>query len=262
MKKNDARKPARHPDFITGIYNYCDRWCERCALTARCRHYATEQEQRKQRGQSPKDHDSFWKNLEASLALTRDLRLDLAKEHGVDLDEQALQASAVPSRTRRRNSGQHPLAKAAGAYSNMVDEWFKEGEAALRDKEEEVLAQDKLGVSTVQEEIASLTDVVEVLRWYQYQIPVKLRRGLDGKAEPEGPGDLPDDSDGSVKVALIAIDRSIAAWMRMREFFPGRAESILPLLLHLDRLRRSAETEFPNARRFVRPGFDTLDTSK
>jgi hypothetical protein len=22
--------------FISGIYNYCDRWCERCSMTARC----------------------------------------------------------------------------------------------------------------------------------------------------------------------------------------------------------------------------------
>jgi hypothetical protein len=29
--------------FIDGIYNYCDRWCERCAFTARCRLFADEQ---------------------------------------------------------------------------------------------------------------------------------------------------------------------------------------------------------------------------
>jgi hypothetical protein len=26
--------------FIVGIYNYCDRWCERCALTSYCRLFA------------------------------------------------------------------------------------------------------------------------------------------------------------------------------------------------------------------------------
>ena len=26
--------------FIVGIYNYCDRWCERCALTSHCRLFA------------------------------------------------------------------------------------------------------------------------------------------------------------------------------------------------------------------------------
>jgi len=262
MKKNDSRRLARNPGFIPSIYNYCDRWCERCAFTDRCAQYAMEQEQRKQSGKAPKGHDAFWKNLEASLALTKDLLIDLAKEHGVSLDECELKRLDPHPRAEHRTSGQHPLAKAAGAYSKRVDEWFKDGEAALREKEEEILAHVKLGVSSVKEEIASLTDVVEVLRWYQYQIHVKLLRGLDGKSEQKDAGDFPSDSDGSVKVALIAMDRSVAAWMRMRDFFPGWADAILTLLIHLDRLRRATEREFPNARSFVRPGFDTEEAKR
>jgi len=29
-----------HEAFIPGIYNYCDRWCETCAFTSRCRVFA------------------------------------------------------------------------------------------------------------------------------------------------------------------------------------------------------------------------------
>ena len=28
--------------FIPGVYNYCDRWCERCPFASRCRSYAME----------------------------------------------------------------------------------------------------------------------------------------------------------------------------------------------------------------------------
>jgi len=31
---------ARDPRFVPGIYNYCDQWCQRCALTSRCMNYA------------------------------------------------------------------------------------------------------------------------------------------------------------------------------------------------------------------------------
>ncbi|MDO8793409.1 MAG: hypothetical protein Q7J25_02180 [Vicinamibacterales bacterium] len=31
--------------FIVSIFNYCDRWCERCPLTARCRVFAMSAEQ-------------------------------------------------------------------------------------------------------------------------------------------------------------------------------------------------------------------------
>ncbi len=33
MDKEQLKKLAKDPKFISGIYNYCDRWCERCAFT-------------------------------------------------------------------------------------------------------------------------------------------------------------------------------------------------------------------------------------
>jgi hypothetical protein len=43
----------------------------------------------------------------------------------------------------------------------------------------------------------------------------------------------------------------------LREQFPDQADEILDLLVHLDRVRRGAERAVPDARAFVRPGFDT-----
>jgi len=76
---------------------------------------------------------------------------------------------------------------------------------------------------------------------------------------PQDLDEFPKDSDGSAKVALIAIDRSIAAWGQMREHFVEHRDDILDVLVHLDRLRRKTETLFPDARVFVRPGFDSTD---
>src|SRR5262245_58416083 len=42
MRSKDFLDLAKDPNFISGIYNYCDRWCERCAFTSRCFLYATE----------------------------------------------------------------------------------------------------------------------------------------------------------------------------------------------------------------------------
>jgi hypothetical protein len=39
MDKEELKKLAADPNHITGIYNYCDRWCERCSFTARCLNY-------------------------------------------------------------------------------------------------------------------------------------------------------------------------------------------------------------------------------
>ena len=44
MKKEEYRKKleqlGRRKDLISGIHNYCDRWCERCPYTSRCGSFA------------------------------------------------------------------------------------------------------------------------------------------------------------------------------------------------------------------------------
>jgi hypothetical protein len=100
--------------------------------------------------------------------------------------------------------------------------------------------------------------MVEIIHWYQHFIYVKLMRavrGTLGNAEEEWE-DFPKDSDGSAKVALIAIDRSMAAWGHMHQFFPSHQDQIMAIIVHLERLRNRTETIFPEARHFVRPGFD------
>jgi hypothetical protein len=67
---------------------------------------------------------------------------------------------------------------------------------------------------------------------------------------------IQNDSNGKAKVALIAIDRSIAAWGRLSLLLPEKAGGIMPTLSHLEALRRHTEQTFPHARDFIRPGFD------
>ena len=109
-------------------------------------------------------------------------------------------------------------------------------------------------------EATGLEDAVQVIRWYQHQIYVKLMRAVRGelREEQEILDEFPKDSNGSAKVALIAIDRSIAAWGEIRNHFPLFNKDIMDLLLHLERLRRKVEKVFPAAREFIRPGFDKI----
>jgi hypothetical protein len=82
--------------------------------------------------------------------------------------------------------------------------------------------------------------------------------GDDSEFEDE---EYPKDSDGSAKVALIAIERSMAAWTHMHTHFPSHQDQILDILNQLDRLRKRVETIFPEARNFVRPGFDETNSA-
>jgi hypothetical protein len=153
-----------------------------------------------------------------------------AGEAGVDLNART-EDDDTRHKRKRQLVDNHPLTKAGKKYANAASDWFREFDQTI--------------------EVSDLEDAREVIQWYQYQIAVKTMRALSGRKE-----ELDDDSDGSAKVALIGIDRSIAAWRMMQLSSPERAESIVPLMLQLERLRQRVEKSFPQARDFVRPGFD------
>ena len=44
MDKEKLKKLLKDERLIPGIYNYCDRWCERCSFTSRCLNFASSEE--------------------------------------------------------------------------------------------------------------------------------------------------------------------------------------------------------------------------
>lgn len=65
---------AANPEHIPGVYNYCDRWCERCPLTRRCLNFAMEQEQLREDfdgddANRDLDNQKFWKVMSDNLKL-------------------------------------------------------------------------------------------------------------------------------------------------------------------------------------------------
>ena len=157
----------------------------------------------------------------------------------------------------------HLLLHMSKPYIAMVDQWFGPFEN-LADNEPDDPEMDT-GVDPKQTsseaDTVAFRDAVEVVRWYQYQIHVKLKRALDSARDEKAWNldDLPKDSEGSAKVALVGIDRSISAWGKISTVFPSQKEETLSILSFLKRLRDRVEKEFPAARSFVRPGFDDAD---
>jgi hypothetical protein len=265
MKRKALDQLARDPRFISGIYNYCDRWCERCPLSNRCLNYAMEKEED---DGDPEARDltneKFWKKLENTFRDTIEMVREDAKEMGVDLDDPNLQAEveAQERLERRRAARNRPVARAAMAYAKAADKWFKEAEPAFQAKGIELETLARIEVGDPRGEIAELSEFVDVIRWYQHFIYVKLSRAIGSRATEELETDeelkaFPKDSDGSAKIALIAMDRSIAAWSELRTTLgPDEADAILDLLAELAAIRRETEKLFPDARGFKRPGFD------
>ncbi len=260
MKKENLIQILQNPNFISGVYNYCDRWCERCPLTSRCANFALGEQQ----FSSPEDRDidnaRFWQNLHEVFQLTLEMIMETAEKQGIDLAALDLQAVAEEERQLEEAARDHECVRAAKRYSKMAEEWFDSADGLFDQKEDDLRLQVDLDLPGTNPfaEAAGLKDAVEVIRWYQYQIYVKLVRAVHGDLEetPEMLKEYPKDSDGSAKVALIGLDRSIAAWGAVRSHFGDEEDSILDLLVDLGRLRRKMEEIFPNARSFVRSGFD------
>ncbi len=277
MNRHELIELAENPDFISGIYNYCDRWCERCPFTSRCMVYATESAE--SISDDPESHDlnnaKFWQKLEGIFRETHALILEWAEEMGVDLESAEAEAAIAERAQQREEAKEHPLSVSARHYAETVQQWFKDEFAV-----EENVHDDISGEANSAEEDINVSDAVEVIRWYQFFIAAKTYRALMG-LEDTGDEDVSDididpfsddddddedvllraachDSDGSAKIALIAIDRSSSAWRLMQNALPEKTESTVPILIELEKLRRGIEQIFPRARDFVRPGFDEV----
>lgn len=242
---------ARNPNLISGIHNYCDRWCERCSFTARCWVYATE-EADSDRDPASRDisNAAFWRKLASIFQETQEMISAWAEKNGVDLSPSVLAEVKEQKDRQRGRVRNHPLARDAEEYAHAVNQWFE------NDQQMEVFSDAGAGSSEKSE--YDVNDYVEVIRWYQFFIAAKMIRGLLSRVdEDEYPAaEEPHDSDGSIKAALIAVDRSLSAWKLMGELRGENSDSIGKLLLDLEKLRLRAEEEFPRARDFIRPGFD------
>ena len=98
-------------------------------------------------------------------------------------------------------------------------------------------------------------DALEVVYFYNFFISAKIYRALSIEDYYEK-DEIQSDSNGSAKIALIAVDRLIAAWSLLMEKMTDHEDEILKFLIGLAEIRKQAEITFPLARNFVRPGFD------
>lgn len=231
--------------FISGIYNYCDRWCERCDFTDRCRVFADERVSLDDEGSS----EDFVQQLTQIFAEAKQMLLEKTEELGIDPFAMSDEEFAEIREREKRFVESHEL-------SRLADEYWKSAGT--------VLHTDGSSLAGIEAEDKIAADVIEVLNWYLFFIPVKVKSGLHGLLDEEGFED-PDQAhdkqsyaNGTVKIGLIAIERSILAWTYLLD--SDRSGTISPIIGLLEKIKRLLETRFPYAREFIRPGFDEVTT--
>lgn len=256
------KKTNKNSGFIKGLYNYCDHWCERCPFTSRCRNFTLNNEHVNDQESRDMSNKAFWQRLAKNLHQTREILYDTAKQDSFNLASinanKIMTGKPVSDEFVRENI----CCRMAETYSEMVNVWFNlTGDISDQIKSKTEITPG-IGLPYLQSEKSmSLEDALQIIRWYQNQIYMKLMRAVRIGLEeaPKITDDFARDSDGNAKVALVAIDRSIAAWGEIRKHFPQNDDKIIEILLQIGKLARRIEAAFPDARAFIRPGFDKID---
>ena len=240
-------------EYIEGIYNYCDRWCERCVFTSNC--YLFNMESRiasyeiLNKGELPKAEDLFDAAPE-----------DIPQEPGEDEedlfeDNDEIYKSQEESEAEEIELETNPLVELSKTY-------FMEAMSLLKKIEEKYhfygTPKEKFGDPNT----IKLRENFEVFGWYHAFIGAKVSRAVNGKMnaskeeDEESRGFEEHDMNGSAKVAMISIERSINSLNIMYNLLPEYTKEISSLLVMAGKLRNGVEKEFPGYKDFKRPGLD------
>lgn len=225
---------------IAFISAYCDRWCERCAFTTRCSAFAAEA--------AIAMCGDAGEGLELALGEPRPVEPDAQPpepigapceaDDGTEPSEEEIERFQREQEAREARIENTSIMKLASAYSMLAWRWLRAERETWGPNPDPVVR-----------------EATEVIAWDHLLIRMKLGRALRSREAPfEDDRPIQNDANGSAKLALICIERSEASWRVVARASAGE----LPLMMadHLAQLRAELEEHFPDARRFVRPGFD------
>jgi hypothetical protein len=243
------------------IHNYCDQWCERCAYTSRCGVFRTEQEEKMTGDPGGARNQAFWDRLSQNMVKARTLLEEAARKSGIDLKALDFDFNDYEKTEEklREESDNHPAARLAKEYDNQTRDWLKT-QPGMLDKLENLKKDLTMGVETqeqAKEHVVTIKDSLAIIEWYSTFIYVKSLRALMSKGNDVFEEDeSQSDSNGSAKIALIGIERSMQAWLNIFNILPEEEDHFLNILSLLEQIKNHLLKEFPHAMSFIRPGFD------
>lgn len=216
--------------FIVGIYNYCDRWCECCRFTSRCRLFADiakheamaagDQNEVAKAGQHPSDYRPPPRWLEEALK---------------DFDESKVPELPLPPPLPARHA---EVVRRAKDYTSRSFRWTE---------------------SVEMNDLNGPNDPPAIVNHFSGLIAAKTHRAMRGHHEDDGDREFPPDFEGSAKVVVDGIERSISAWKDLA--CQGKASPAIAaaFISELQWILGEIDELIPKAREFVRAGFDEPD---
>lgn len=220
--------------FIVSIFNYCDRWCERCPLTARCRVFAMSAEQEFEADHGPLIEPMAERQANAMAGRTSRWENEL----GLDFAEVQREVDTNPEAYRLPDIKLEHLVLEIRSQDLADDlwRWFKQRDLSQ----------------------ANVAEPMEVLHHFGIFVGAKIHRALQGLAEEE-PLEPDSDAYGSAKAALLGLERMRAAWHQLIAERSVAEKEAAPFVTTIGWLIEEIDRLVPGARAFIRPGFDEPD---
>jgi len=222
--------------FIVGVYDYCDRWCERCPLTNRCRMFACETEIDSEVGNG----------LRTERRVVRERRRLFAEVTEMHRQAERLREAGSPEPSDQIGHLPPGLESSTGPDPEVVAH-----SAFIRKKVHQL----EMSANP------SVRLAMETIKHFSLYVPTKMARAFRQVANL-GAGDQQSDANGSGKAALVGLDRMEKAWRDLINSQHVSASIAAPFLGEIARMQRNINRALPNARGFIRPGFDEPDEVK
>ena len=226
---------AANPGLIPGIHNYCDQRCSRCRFTKRCLAYPDTRDLELM--SAPPVEVDTGEGSRRALGISR----DVADDGRIPATGLIWVSGWESARADRSREPDHPVAHLAREY----------GQLAWRISHALLPIIERRGDAAVIEAVATI-------EWFTTMISSKIARAFAGRRDRcDSDADAQSDFNGSAKMALIGIEQSRAAWTVLMQAGRATANGVPAQAVRmLDTLDRDLRLEFPEAVRFVRPGFD------
>jgi hypothetical protein len=238
--KKHIAEISKGANLIPGVYNYCDRWCERCTMAKHCSIYYMEQ----QEVENGKDIKNSVDRISDIFSLTMEMMQDMSNELGIDFNDFA--DFKIPEHKPST------IESLSNKYGKNVMLWLSENNKFFNEYSENIMLINE-------EKALKIGDCLETISWYSSVIGAKVHRSMT-KLDTEFGDDIDDISDiedqkGSAKVALISIDKSMEAFVYILNNIGEQEDESLNFLARLSKIRRNILKVFPDPLYFIRPGF-------
>jgi len=229
-------KLAKSKKFKPGIYNFCDRWCEKCKNTEKCFLYAQES-QKKIRNLMKGKTDSDWlEEVKENLEITKRLIERDLQKRGIDprkILEEKPKESWDDKVDRRYDKIQCLIEakKYMKETANFLDNFHKN----------RFQYYSRIGMEVSFDDIK---DEIETIAWYHTFLPIKIWRALYEREcyQREKDKDLKNLTKKDFKkfcfLVRKCLNKSIKAWRnlaRKREEFSEISKHFLSLLDSLNK---------------------------